>query len=191
MPRSDALRSRARILEIARGRDLGALRHNDIAREAHVGVATVYRHFPTVRDLIEALSIDSLRRLRETAEIADAEPDALLALRGFLSAALALQLEDAGLQSVLANLERIDPVIHTECSAARTQVHDGYARVLARAQSAGAVRADLTAPQLQRMLSGIEHAVRLGAPADAEMLLDVFFAGLCTPAPAPTALAKD
>lgn len=176
--RADAVRSRERILEVAKGRDATDLRLNDIARDAGVGVGTVYRHFPNVRALIEALSVESLRRLGEAADAAGREPDPLVALRAFLGDALALQLADSGLQAVLVDLERADPVMHNECAAARATVHAGFDAVLARAQAAGVVRSDLSAAQLQRLVCGVEHAVRLGSPADRPVLLDVLVAGI-------------
>lgn len=177
-PRADALRSRERILAVARGRDVRSLRLNDIARDAGVGIGTVYRHFPTVRDLIEALSIDSLARLGEAADAASREADAALALRRFVGDALDLQLADGGLEAVLTDLARTDPLIQSECTAARARVFDGYAAVLTRAQHAGATRPDITAAQLQRLVCGVEHAVRLGAPADRDVLLDILLAGI-------------
>ncbi len=68
--RADAVRSRERILEVAKGHDAADLRLNEVAREAGVGVGTVYRHFPTVRALVEALSVESLRRLGDAADAA-------------------------------------------------------------------------------------------------------------------------
>jgi AcrR family transcriptional regulator len=180
--RADAVRSRERILDVARAHDVRELRLNDVARDAGVGVGTVYRHFPTVRALVEALSVQSLERLGEAADAAGAEPDALAALCGFLREALALQLEDAGLQTVLTDLERVDPDVHSECTVARRQVHAGYSAVLTRAQRAGVVRDDLTAAQLQLLVCGVEHAARLGAPGDRDVLLDVLLAGIRTAA---------
>lgn len=176
--RSDAVRSRTRILEVARGRDAADLRLNDIARDAGVGVGTVYRHFPNVRALVEALSVESLRRLNDAAESAAREPDPLVALRRFLDDALELQLADSGLQAVLVDLERSDPAVHSECSAARAQVYAGFGTVLARAQAAGAVRSDLSAAQLQRLVCGVEHAVRLGSPDDRPVLLNILISGI-------------
>lgn len=175
------MRSRERILDVARGREVADLRLNDIARAAGVGVATVYRHFPTVRALIEALSVASLQRLGEAADAAATASDPLAGLRRFVDDALALQLDDAGLQTVLADLELLDPAVHSECAAARIQVHAGYATVLARAQACGVVRPDLTPGQLQRLVSGIEHAVRLQPPGAADeraLLLDILIAGI-------------
>lgn len=189
-PRADAVRSRARILEVARGHDARALRLNDIAREAGIGIGTVYRHFPTVHALVEALSIESLARLTAAAEAAEREPDSSVALRRFLGTALDLQLEDAGLEAVLTELARTDPAVHSECAAARLQVFDGYAAVLHRAQRDGVVRDDLSPVQLQRLVCGIEHAVRLGAPDDRVVLLDVLLAGIRRdPRPATAAAA--
>lgn len=176
--RADAARSRERILAVAKGRDAAELRLNDIARDAGVGVGTVYRHFPNVRALVEALSVESLRRLNEAAEAAARETDAVVALRRFLGDALALQLSDSGLQAVLVDLERSDPIVHSECTAARAQVSAGFGAVLVRAQATGAVRADLSAAQLQRLVCGVEHAVRLGSPADQQLLLDILIAGI-------------
>lgn len=151
---------------------------NDVARDAGVGIGTVYRHFPTVRSLIEALSLASLARLQDAAAAASQDPDPQRALEHFLGKALDLQLEDAGLESVLTDLERTDPVVHTECAAARSTIFAGYAAVLVRAQHAGVVRDDLSAAQLQVLVCGIEHAVRLGDPADRTVLLDILLAGI-------------
>lgn len=181
-PRADAVRSRERILEVARGHDARALRLNDIARDAGVGIGTVYRHFPTVHALVEALSVDSLARLTDAARAAADERDSLDALRRFLGVALDLQLQDAGLEAVLTDLARTDPAVHSECAAARVEVFAGYAAVLTRAQRDGAVRVDISPAQLQRLVCGLEHAVRLGDAADRDVLLDILLAGI-RPAP--------
>jgi AcrR family transcriptional regulator len=177
-PRADAVRSRERILEVARSHDPRALRLNDVARDAGVGVGTVYRHFPTVRALIEALSLDSLARLRDAADAAAREPDPEKALHRFLGTALDLQLDDAGLEAVLTDLADTDPVVHSECAAARMTVFAGYSAVLTRAQLTGVVRDDISAAQLHRLVCGIEHAVRLGSRADRVVLLDILLSGI-------------
>ncbi|MFC8682239.1 TetR/AcrR family transcriptional regulator [Microbacterium ureisolvens] len=186
-PRADALRSRERILEAARSHDVRALRLNDVARDAGVGIGTVYRHFPTVQALVEALSVDALVRLVEAADRAAAEPDAHRAFRGFLDDALTLQLQDGGLEAVLTDLARTDPVVHDECAAARSRVFAGYEAVLSRAQRDGVVRDDVSPAQLQRLLCGVEHAVRLGVPGDRDLLLDILLSGMSPDIPASSA----
>ncbi|MET0780091.1 MAG: TetR/AcrR family transcriptional regulator [Microbacterium sp.] len=177
-PRADAVRSRARILEVARGHDVRSLRLNDIARDAGIGIGTVYRHFPTVRTLVEALSVDALARLGEAADAAASDPNSDRALRRFLERALDLQLEDGGLEAVLTDLAREEPHVHSECSAARGRVLAGYAAVLTRAQRDGAVRDDITPAQLQHLICGLEHAVRIGAPTDRAVLLEILLTGI-------------
>lgn len=172
--RADAQRSRARILDAARVHDRAALRLNDVAREAGVGVGTVYRHFPTVQALVEALSLDTLKQLREVAQRASEEPDPRAAIRVFLEDALSLQLEDGGLQQVLTSSESSDE----ESRRLRAEIYDAFTRTLERAQREGAVRPDLTVVQLQHLVCGVEHAVRLGSPADRPLLLDVLLSGV-------------
>src|SRR5438445_11939956 len=66
--RADAKRNRGRVLEAARRcmarKGLDA-QIEEIARAASVGVGTVYRHFPTKEDLVEALAMARFERLAE------------------------------------------------------------------------------------------------------------------------------
>ena len=172
--RSDAARSRTRILDVARGHDTADLRLNDVAREAGVGVGTVYRHFPTVHALVEALSTNTIERMLEVSRRAADEPDAGAALFLYLDAALSLQLEDGGLQAVL-----LSPEDETdEVRAAKHEIFEAFSGVLERAKRAEAVREDISLVQLSHLVCGIEHAVRLGSRDDQALLLDIFLAGL-------------
>src|SRR5579862_4997078 len=57
-PRSDAQRNRERILEVAKEaftRSGASTSLDDIARDAGVGPGTLYRHFPTREELLEAV----------------------------------------------------------------------------------------------------------------------------------------
>lgn len=172
--RSDAARSRERILTVARTHELHELRLNDLAREAGVGVGTVYRHFSSVQALVEALTVNTVDELLEISRQAAADPDPANAVSFYLRSALALQLEDGGLQSVL-----LSPEDETdEVRAAKQEIFSTFAVVLDRAKAAGAVRQDLTLDQLSHLVCGIEHAVRLGTPADRAPLLEIILTGL-------------
>ncbi|WP_223622841.1 TetR/AcrR family transcriptional regulator [Microbacterium sp. EST19A] len=172
--RADAARSRARILEIARAHDAGTLRLNDVARDAGVGVGTVYRHFPTVHALVEALSSETLERMSVIARTAAQHSDPGQALSEFLGAALALQLQDGGLQAVLLSPDDEDEAVR----AMKIEIFAAFDGVLQRARDAGLVRADLTISQIEHLICGVEHAVRIGAPEDRELFLEILLAGI-------------
>jgi AcrR family transcriptional regulator len=172
--RSDAARSRERILAAAADRDRAGLRLNEVARAAGVGVGTVYRHFPTVDALVEALAAGTVQRALDAARAALETEDAGAAFDKFLSTMLDLMLSDDGLQHVL--LAADDPA--TPVGAARVELIRSAATLLDRAQEAGAVRAEITLDQLMHLVCGIEHAVRLGTPDDRGTLRAVLHAGL-------------
>src|SRR5689334_20580904 len=68
--RRDARTNRARILEVAEdvfGRGGESASTEEVARLAGVGIATVFRHFPTKAALLEAVLLERFGRLREYA----------------------------------------------------------------------------------------------------------------------------
>ncbi|MDR6865830.1 AcrR family transcriptional regulator [Microbacterium resistens] len=173
-PRADALRSRSRILSVARDLPAQDLRLNEIARDAGVGVGTVYRHFPTVQSLLEALAIDALQDLHDRATRAAADPDTGRAIEEMLRSAVELQLSDDGLQPVLMATES-----ETEDAVRlKVELFATLEGLVARARREGVIRPDLTVARLQHLVCGIEHAVRIGERADVDLYLDVVLRGL-------------
>ena len=86
-PRADAERNRLRLLEAARAAftsPQGPVSLEQIARDAEVGIGTLYRHFPTREALVEAVYRAELARLCDSAAelLADLEPD--VALRAWM-----------------------------------------------------------------------------------------------------------
>src|ERR1700749_3973841 len=87
MPRSDAQKNRERLLAAAtaafKGAD-GQVSLEAVARHAGVGIGTLYRHFPTREDLVEAVYLSELDRLLAGAPklLATKPPD--LALRAWM-----------------------------------------------------------------------------------------------------------
>jgi len=70
-PRADAERNRLRLLEAAKAsfaKSGAATTLEEIAREAGVGIGTLYRHFPTRDALVETVYRDALNRVSEDAE---------------------------------------------------------------------------------------------------------------------------
>jgi AcrR family transcriptional regulator len=181
--RADAARNRERVLAVARkllARGDSSLQMNQLARAAGVGVATVYRHFPTRQDLLEALVNEHLQALLDTAREAEASDEPRAGLQRFLRALLDLMLADIGLAEVLNAARDAHPQT--------TQLKAGFLaateRLLARAHRSGVVRAEVQADDIRRLMCGLEHAVRIGGNPKvfADRYLTILLDGL-RPAP--------
>ena len=69
-PRTDALRNRERILEVAKAaftRQGANASLDEIARQAGVGAGTLYRHFPSRDELIEGVYRNEVEKLAAAA----------------------------------------------------------------------------------------------------------------------------
>ncbi len=151
--RADARRNRESVVEAAR--KLMATRGldtqmDDIAREAGVGVGTVYRHFPTKEDLIYALAEHRFRRLAEFAQEALAEDDPGAAFERFLYRGAELQATDRSLSEVMR--DRPDAM---QAGAASVGLLELGREVMTRAQEAGAVRPDAEAEDIPMLMCGL------------------------------------
>jgi AcrR family transcriptional regulator len=102
--RRDAERNRQRILraaaEVFTTRGLQATL-DDVARQAGVGVGTVYRRFPDKDSLIEALFEERIQAVADLAEKALAAPDSWDGLVSFLADACELMAGDHGLREII------------------------------------------------------------------------------------------
>ena len=58
-----------------------AVQMREVATEAGVGNATLYRHFPTRRDLVQAVFADQMARYADAVQRASADPDPWQAVR--------------------------------------------------------------------------------------------------------------
>src|ERR1700677_526343 len=86
-PPADAKRNRERLLEVARKvftRDGAAASLDDIARRSGIGNATLYRHFPTRDDLIEAVYHGEVEKLAAAERRFAATMPPLEALRAWM-----------------------------------------------------------------------------------------------------------
>ncbi|KDQ67566.1 TetR/AcrR family transcriptional regulator [Streptomyces halstedii] len=164
--RKDAARNWERIVAIARSLvDQGAtLQLNDVAHRAGLGVATVYRHFPTPEALLETVAAPCLEDLVGRGRQALADADPWRALEGFLSRVLEAQLTEAALPPVAA--AAVDALPRT--TELKESLASAGTELLDRARDAGAVRPDLAARDLVPLMCGIAHAVNVhgGTPAD-------------------------
>lgn len=158
--RSDALRNRSALLDVARehlGRGEPA-QLNAVAREAGVGVGTAYRHFPTQQHLLEALAIDAFEVLLDRVHRAVALPDPDAALRGVVTEAFRGVVGDPALGDLLTG---------GGFSCADTMELAGglvtaVGALLDRAADAGVVRRDVTPDDLRRLVCGMRAAATAG-----------------------------
>lgn len=178
--RADAARNRARVLKVAR-EQLAAGDHslqlNAIARLAGVGVGTVYRHFPNRHALVEALSAERFRELVAEAQAAAADEDALAGLHRLLRFALDRALDDPDFAAVLESAGDAG----AQTSDMKAELDEAVADLLDRARLAGAIRSDIEADDVRRLLCGVEHAVSSGDGERREVYLDVLLMGLRPP----------
>ncbi|MGA7810065.1 TetR/AcrR family transcriptional regulator, partial [Bradyrhizobium sp.] len=104
-PRADGLRNRERVLEAAKavfsagGPDASL---EAVARQAGVGIGTLYRHFPTREALFEAVYRREVEQLGELAEELKSEASPVEALRRWLRANVEFVATKKGMSAALA-----------------------------------------------------------------------------------------
>jgi AcrR family transcriptional regulator len=157
--RADARDNRARILEAADevfGAGGATASTEDVAQLAGVGIATVFRHFPTKRDLLRAVLTARLERLRDRARDLAGSPDPGAAFRSFFSEVV----EGAAhkLTIVEALVDAGDQQADAAPAQAGQELRDAFAQLLERAQSAGAVRQDVAFAEVYALMVGISRA---------------------------------
>jgi AcrR family transcriptional regulator len=112
----------------------------EIARRAGVGMGTLYRRFPTKADLIDAVLADGLDAYTQLAQECLAEDDPWVGFCGFLERALEEHAGNIALKDVLASGDHGAAGVE----AARERLRPLVAQLVARAQEAGALRADFS-----------------------------------------------
>ena len=142
--RRDAERNRQRILQAAaevftqRGLDATL---DDVARQAGVGVGTVYRRFPDKESLVAELFADRIDAMVGVAEQALAAPDPWQALVSYLEYAAETMASNIGLRQLMMfatyGKDRV--------AYAREQMRPVVGKLVERAQEAGMLREDFRA----------------------------------------------
>lgn len=151
--RKDAVRSRRAILDAARKlfRDATEASFAEIAQEAGVGQATVYRHFADQRALLVALAEEDIGALDERLACEPIGPGSLEELLGEMVAA---QLRSQGLIAAI----RAGEVEESQVERLTARVRGLVAPRLEAARAAGLVRADLTADDALIVLAMVDGA---------------------------------
>jgi AcrR family transcriptional regulator len=153
--RADAKRNYADLLAVARdvfteeGAD-ASLR--DVARKAGVGLATLYRHFPTRDALLQALlreSFDTLTARAKELETAGSAADALVT---WLRETVAVSHSHRGVIALMvASIKDPNSALHASCVTMRAS----GARLLARAQAEGTARGNIDGADLFALVGAL------------------------------------
>jgi AcrR family transcriptional regulator len=174
--RADARRNRAKVLAVAAevfaSEGLSVPVH-EIARRAGVGTGTVSRHFPTKESLFAAVLLDRMAWLAGRAGELAGTADPGEAFRTYFRLLLGEAAAHRGLAEALAGTG-----YDVEAAGAEAG-HDpsGALRdLLAEAQRAGAIRADVTYPDVKALLNGCLTGE--GGGADRDRLAEVVVRGL-------------
>jgi AcrR family transcriptional regulator len=144
-----------------------------IARRAGVGIGTLYRHFPSRPELLEAVYREEVEELgRSMTTLEGAEPWTAFRtwmhrLVGYLIAKQALAAE------LLQYMDRDSPLF----SVCRATLQDASRPLLARAQAAGVVRGDVDMDEVVAMAGGIAR-IPGGDPERIAHILDIALDGL-------------
>jgi AcrR family transcriptional regulator len=174
--RADARRNRERVIAAARveflerGSDASL---DAISRRAGVGIGTLYRHFPTRHDLLDAVFRDSADVLCARAEELRAELSPRDAFVAWMRASLEHAMSYRGLAAELMAGELGDPSSCADTSACqnlRLTTEDE----VARAKAAGVLRDDIEPDDIVRLVNAI--ALTTEGDADATAVADRLFA---------------
>jgi AcrR family transcriptional regulator len=168
--RSDALRNRNRVLEVAQqlfAKEGLSVPIDEIAKRAGLGVGTLYRHFPTKEALLEAILVSRMERVVEDAEAQAEAPDPGEAFFQFLAR---LGEHGAAKKDLIEALARAG--FDFKRSGVRKEVGRAVGKLLHRAQAAGAVRKDVAVEEVLSLVSGAFAAIdRHGGDARARSRL--------------------
>jgi AcrR family transcriptional regulator len=183
--RADAARNREILLEVATRAFAAADTEpsmREIAREAGVGVATLFRHFPTREALVDAVYQDQVVRLTTGATGLLASHAPARALRLWMDLFADWMATKHGMTSTL--LAMIDAgdisLAHT-----RQELLSAITAILDAGAAAGDIRADASAEDIAAALIGIlAVSARRGQRPQAQRLFDLLMDGL-RPRPVP------
>ena len=123
-----------------------------IAKQAGVGVGTLYRHFPNRLDLVEAVYQTDVTELWETAQRVVAELEPWPAVEAFF---VAFRRYAQTKQALMAELHQAFEKNPEFRSRARGLIEASFDLVVDGAKAAGAVRDDVTGADLMQLVSPV------------------------------------
>ncbi len=177
-PRADAQRNRERILEVAHEAftEHGAeTTLDEIARRAEVGSGTLYRHFRTRDDLIEAVYRSEVKKLTGAAERFQTALRPLEALRTWM---LLFIDHIARKWLILAVMNTVPGGATRLMEGSRGLIHSTFRGLIEQAIASGELSRDTEPDDIVRTLIGVFHTTAMpGWEASARRIVDVVLEG--------------
>lgn len=178
-PRADAIRNRERVLEAAKvvfssGGAEASL--EAVAREADVGIGTLYRHFPTREALYEAVYRREVQQLADLAEQLKQTAKPIEALRQWMRSIVTFVATKKGMSAALALAAYNNSELFSYSFDRLTRAVGG---LLDRAVATRKIRDDISPEDVLRALVGMCYMHdQPGWQTSVLRLVDVFVDGL-------------
>lgn len=185
--RADATASRAAIIDAAwqgfatNGPDISL---RSIAQDAEVGIATLYRHFPTREDLFIGVGEEMLARITALCDRYIDAPSWNEDPAGTWSDFIAddYELQIGILAAKMAESIDVSPELHDRIKVLRKQAFSQVEPILERAKNAGLVRPEITTARFQMGVGLLSRPLPEMAdklePGFSTWLLDTFARGI-------------
>ena len=177
-PRADAQRNRERILEVAKlafTRSGANASLDDIAKEAGVGPGTLYRHFPTREELLQAVYRSEMEKVAAAERRFAQSMPPLEALRAwlllFVDAIETKQLIAPALTTLIGDPKKV-------FAASYAQMQQAIRALVERGIKSGDIRKDVDSMDLLRAVVGVAHVA--SSPdwkQSAKRLVDILISG--------------
>jgi AcrR family transcriptional regulator len=190
-PRADAARNRERLLAVAvkTFAQSTEVPLEDVARRAHVGIGTLYRHFPTRAALIEAAYRHEVAQLcAPVAARSSRRPAPEAALRAWMERFIQYVAAKRGMIDALRSVLSDDSELYAH---SREQIIAALRSLLREAATSGAIRSDANAEDVLRALQGVWQVTSEPEWQDkARRLLNLLMDGLRYGAPGARTRAR-
>lgn len=169
--RADARRNQEKLVAAARevfAKCGGNASMEAIAKQAGVGVGTLYRHFPKRIDVVEAVYRDDVDELVATADRVVAEEGPWAALVTWLEAFVRYSLSKKTLLTELREAFEKNPGLKV---VSRERVVNALTKVLVRAQEAEAVRKDVDGEDVMQLIGSMCLSATITEPQATRLMV--------------------
>ena len=146
-----------------------------IANEAGVGIATLYRHFPTRESLVDAVYQDQVSRLTTGAHDLLARHDPAIALRRWMDLFGDWIATKRGMLETLQAMVETGEIAHAQT---RDELLAAIDEILQAGRASGDLRDDIPADDVAAALIGIFTVAGAGRDDLARRLLDLLLDGM-------------